>query len=616
MLKLVKVKINKYKSFVKEQEIRIDDRITTLVGKNESGKTAFLEALAKINYFEKDNQFKLNTVLDYPRNELNKFLNSNADCEAIRCTFEIDDKLLKNIENEIGKDVFTVRTFSYAISFRGKTTWFDLKVDEAKFLAQFLQKYEMNDRLRLQLERVTTIKELLEEWKEKKADDTLTRIVNDLNKEIISKSYKWDNKIKGFIAKHYLKPAIPKFWYFDEYYLLPSRININLLKNNTTEDDSIRISKAFFELAKINIDELLEAEDYESYLASIESTANEVTGEIFKYWSTDRDLEIKFEIDNRKEENAKILDIRIRNSRRKVTLPLKNRSKGLNMFFSFIVWFSKIQSKTDRNFILLLDEPGLNLHSSAQNDILRFIEDISADYQIIYSTHSPFMINPHQLQRVRTVSDTGMGSQVKEITDETDSETLFPLKAAIGFNMMEKLVGTSKNLLVDKPSDLLYLNLMSKILKSLDHKYINEEISILPVGNINKFAAFVSLLGTENPKYVCLIQEGNDKEDINALLTKQNVITCCKLEDLFDKSDFLKLINSAYDIIEPITENITGTSVKSIENQIEKEIGSEVDTFIIANKLATLHPDGDFFTEATINNFENLFEEINSHFYL
>jgi len=616
MLKLVKVKINKYKSFVKEQEIRIDDRITTLVGKNESGKTAFLEALAKINYFEKDNQFKLNTVLDYPRNELNKFLNSNADCEAIRCTFEIDDKLLKNIENEIGKDVFTVRTFSYAISFRGKTTWFDLKVDEAKFLAQFLQKYEMNDRLRLQLERVTTIKELLEEWKEKKADDTLTRIVNDLNKEIISKSYKWDNKIKGFIAKHYLKPAIPKFWYFDEYYLLPSRININLLKNNTTEDDSIRISKAFFELAKINIDELLEAEDYESYLASIESTANEVTGEIFKYWSTDRDLEIKFEIDNRKEENAKILDIRIRNSRRKVTLPLKNRSKGLNMFFSFIVWFSKIQSKTDRNFILLLDEPGLNLHSSAQNDILRFIEDISADYQIIYSTHSPFMINPHQLQRVRTVSDTGMGSQVKEITDETDSETLFPLKAAIGFNMMEKLVSTSKNLLVDKPSDLLYLNLMSKILKSLDHKYINEEISILPVGNINKFAAFVSLLGTENPKYVCLIQEGNDKEDINALLTKQNVITCCKLEDLFDKSDFLKLINSAYDIIEPITENITGTSVKSIENQIEKEIGSEVDTFIIANKLATLHPDGDFFTEATINNFENLFEEINSHFYL
>jgi predicted ATP-dependent endonuclease of OLD family len=616
MLKLVKVKINKYKSFVKEQEIRIDDRITTLVGKNESGKTAFLEALAKINYFEKDNQFKLNTVLDYPRNELNKFLNSNADCEAVRCTFEIDDELLKNIENEIGKDVFTVRTFSYAISFRGKTTWFDLKVDEAKFLAQFLQKYEMNDRLRLQLERVTTIKELLEEWKEKKADDTLTRIVNDLNKEIISKSYKWDNKIKGFIAKHYLKPAIPKFWYFDEYYLLPSRININLLKDNATEDDSIRISKAFFELAKINIDELLEAEDYESYLASIESTANEVTGEIFKYWSTDRDLEIKFEIDNRKEENAKILDIRIRNSRRKVTLPLKNRSKGLNMFFSFIVWFSKIQSKTDRNFILLLDEPGLNLHSSAQNDILRFIEDISADYQIIYSTHSPFMINPHQLQRVRTVSDTGMGSQVKEINEETDSETLFPLKAAIGFNMMEKLVSTSKNLLVDKPSDLLYLNLMSKILKSLNYKYINEEISILPVGNINKFAAFVSLLGTENPKYVCLIQEGNDKEDINALLTKQNVITCCKLEDLFDKSDFLKLVNSAYDIIEPITENIIGASVKSIENQIEKEIGSEVDSFIIANKLATLHPDDDFFTEATINNFENLFEEINSHFYL
>jgi len=615
MLKLVKVKINKYKSFVKEQEIRIDDRITTLVGKNESGKTAFLEALAKINYFEKNNQFKLNIVSDYPRNELNKFLNSNEDCEAVRCTFEIDDKLLKTIENELGNGVFNIKTFSYAISFRGKTTWFDLKVDEAKFLEHFLQKYDINNRLRAQLERVTTIKELLEEWKEKKSDDTLNNIINDLNKGIISKSYNWDNKIKGYVAKHYLKPAIPKFWYFDEYYLLPSRININLLKEAITEDDSVKISKAFFELAKINIDELLEAEDYESYLASIEATANEVTNEIFKYWSTDRNLEIKFEIDNRVEEKTKILDIRIRNSRRKVTLPLKNRSKGLNMFFSFIVWFSRIQSKTDRNFILLLDEPGLNLHSSAQNDILKFIEDLSANYQVIYSTHSPFMVNPHQINRVRTVSDTGAGSQVREIMDEPDSETLFPLKAAIGFNMVESLVDTPQNLLVDKSSDLLYLNQMSNILKLQGRKYLNEEISIIPMGGINKFAAFISLLRTENPKYLCLIQEENDKEKFSEILTKQNVINCCKLEELFETGDYIKLFNYAYNN-KLIIKNIINNPKDNILHEIEKEIGFVVDSFFIANKFTTLNYEDGYFAETTLTHFENLFEKINLHFHL
>ena len=73
MLILKEVKITKYKSYLETQLVPIEDKITTLVGKNESGKTAFLEAIAKFNYFEKDSKFQFDVTADYPRNELKKY---------------------------------------------------------------------------------------------------------------------------------------------------------------------------------------------------------------------------------------------------------------------------------------------------------------------------------------------------------------------------------------------------------------------------------------------------------------------------------------------------------------------------------------------------------------
>ncbi len=46
MFILKQAKIYKYKSYIIEQKVQLEDDVTTLVGKNESGKTAFLEALA------------------------------------------------------------------------------------------------------------------------------------------------------------------------------------------------------------------------------------------------------------------------------------------------------------------------------------------------------------------------------------------------------------------------------------------------------------------------------------------------------------------------------------------------------------------------------------------
>ena len=112
---------------------------------------------------------------------------------------------------------------------------------------------------------------------------------------------------------------------------------------------------------------------------------------MFEYWTTNKNLDIEFNVEH---VNERILNIRVRNRNYRVSLPLGNRSKGFLWFFSFLIWFSKIQGDKNKKYILLLDEPGLSLHASAQDDLLRFIDKkLSVDYLINHS--SPKMIYIH-----------------------------------------------------------------------------------------------------------------------------------------------------------------------------------------------------------------------------
>lgn len=105
---------------------------------------------------------------------------------------------------------------------------------------------------------------------------------------------------------------------------------------------------------------------------------------MFEYWTTNKNLDIEFNVEH---VNERILNIRVRNNNYRVSLPLGNRSKGFLWFFSFLIWFSKIQGDKNKKYILLLDEPGLSLHASAQDDLLRFIDEkLSVDYQINHFT--------------------------------------------------------------------------------------------------------------------------------------------------------------------------------------------------------------------------------------
>ena len=337
MLKLKKVKINKYKSFSNEQTVSIEKNITILVGKNESGKTCFLEAIAKSNYFDKnDDKFKFDVTLDFPRKELVDFQRLNEDIEVIRCTYEIGEQLLEKINNELGKGVLQVKEFSYEMRYKTNGTWYEFETDEKKFLTTVLKNYEIDKELSTELKKIQSLEAFVSYYEGlSEKPEILTKVCTDLKNKIINKAYPWNNLIAGYIAKNFLEPSLPKFWYFDDYYSLPSRINFNKLSDNQLDEEELKISKALVELSGIDIKNLLSSNDFEQFIAQLEATSNNITDKIFQYWTTNKNLEIDFKIDTT-ESNEKILDIRVKNTKHRVTLPLEIEVKVFNGFFLFL----------------------------------------------------------------------------------------------------------------------------------------------------------------------------------------------------------------------------------------------------------------------------------------
>jgi predicted ATP-dependent endonuclease of OLD family len=639
LIKLVQVTIDKYKSIQKPQRVDIDTAITTIVGMNEAGKTSFLTAIGKTNYFTTDPDFVFDITQDYPRNDLIDFQNSDEDSDIIKCNYEVSAELLKLIEDDCGKGVFTTKDFSYTCHYKSKSSSFGgLTANQKKYLELKVADYELSEATKEIIKKTVSLNEIAK-IVAAEGDTDLPLFKTEI-KKIVDGSYPtWDNLLASYIAKTWIKAKMPKFWYFDDYYPLGGKININKLINQPPTEEKDKTSKALFELARIKPEEILNAteQEYEKYIALLEASSNKITKEIFKYWSTNSNLDIEFKIQNitnPQGQPEKVLDIRVKNQRHKITLPLDRRSKGFNWFFSFIIWFSKIQADKNSDYILLLDEPGLNLHASAQADLLRFFDDLAKKYQIIYTTHSPFMVETEHLNRVRTCFETEGGTIISDSIQEKDPNTLFPLQAALGYDIAQNLFISKNNLLVEGPADLIYFTVISSILEAEKRTSLKENITIVPVGGLDKVSTFISLLRGSKLNIVCLLdsftdQKGKQKVDdlIRHKIIKEKHIrffdeftnngkTTADIEDLFEKEEYIKLFNSAFEKEYPeIKLADLDNSIDTILKQINKVIGKDrFNHYRPANKLNQLGVDKNYFNPKTLDRFEKMFIEINKLF--
>ena len=311
---------------------------------------------------------------------------------------------------------------------------------------------------------------------------------------------------------------------------------------------------------------------------------------ILDYWSQNKHLEIEFDVrpgrpgDPEDLRSGNNLWAHVRDTKHKVKTMLGTRSRGFVWFFSFLAWYYQ-QQKKQEPLILLLDEPGLFLHGKAQGDLLKYMEsELKGNHQVIYTTHSPFMVDPQKFERVRIAQDKGVdtlktlpaeeeGTKVlTDILDATD-DSLFPLQGALGYEIHQTLFIGPNNLVVEGVSDLLYLQTITGILNSLNREGLSEKWTITPVGGAEKVPTFVSLLGSQKGMKVATLIDIQKKhkqmiENLykKKLLKQKNVLTFADftgksesdIEDMFEIDFFLELVNSEYSSLleTPISETM------------------------------------------------------------
>jgi len=650
LITLTKAQVFKYKSIEDSSPVEIEQDVTVLVGKNESGKTAFLEAVHKALPVEK---VKFDFVFDYPRKDYVRYRpqhDAKSYANVVELTFRIEKELAEKINSEVfhGASIITpgrtlTRTTHYG---NGSTIGFVVDLAPAiSALRKPLEGIEHTEEVFAGAKRLEDVVAKIELMK-LPADSRLSVFAKQWRDRFANAASGW-NLIDWHIFNVYLNPAFPRFLYFDDYKLLNGKINLETLNqrkanNQTTDTDETTLG--LFDLAGTDLPELISEEGYENSKAKLEAISLTITQQVFDYWKQNKELAVEFDIkadpkDQAPFNSGKNLYIRVKNLRHGVTVPFDQRSKGFIWFFSFMVWFSAVENRTetDKDLILLLDEPGLNLHALAQTDFLSYIDKLSSTHQIIYTTHSPFMVESERLERVRVVEDRPKeGTKVTGELAGSSEESLFPLQAALGYSIAQNLFIAKKNVLVEGPADFLLLQHMSALLEQAGKPGLAEGV-FTPVGGLDKLATFIALLGASKLKLVVLHDRASSPQQSLERLIQQKLIERRRvldfsmfrtpdneetdIEDLFPAGLYIDAFNRTY------ARELKGVTLAAADLGQHPRIVERINQWLKARGVSLLK-DGGFnhyrvaqgllpsLTESSLSpidfqRFENLFARVN-----
>jgi len=437
-------------------------------------------------------------------------------------------------------------------------------------------------------------------------------------------------------ARRWAVTLLPTFVYVDDYPELTGHQNIaeylaRKKANPSQLNESDRNFEKMCKVADLNpeqFNQLRSQNDHETRNQLANRAGAIVTSELRRLWK-DRQLKVRFSPD------ADHLDTFISdpNSVYDVEVNLDERSRGLKWFFSFYITFSAdTKGGTAQNAILLLDEPGLYLHALSQGDLLHHF---AADFenQIIYTTHSPFMVPTKNLDAIRTVS---IGQETGTIVSNDpvgDSRTLFPIQAAMGYSLSQSLFVGPNNLIVEGVTDYWMLSSASSYLESLGKTGLPEGMTLTPAGGAQKIPYMVSLLTSERLQVLVLFDEEKQSRATRDDLVKAKLIrddnivfvtdgfdapakpSEADIEDMFEPAVYDALVSESY------SKELTGKTltlnpqipriVKRYE-QAFQNIGIEFHktrpSRLLLNKMAT--DAAIMIPQSTVERFDRLFARI------
>ena len=372
-------------------------------------------------------------------------------------------------------------------------------------------------------------------------------------------------------AQQYVAGRIPHFVYVTEFPELSGHQNIETLLYRSSphhghpgkkRDDHDESELNFLKMAKVagfDPERLykLGADGHEERSQLLNRAGSVISASLRERWK-DRSLKVRYNLD------GVHLDTLVSdpNTAYDVEVNLDERSRGLRWFFAFYVTFTAdTQGGNADGAILLLDEPGLFLHAMSQGDLLKHLKTDFGN-QIVYTTHSPFMIPPDDVASARTVNISQDEGTTVTDSPTGDERTLFPLQAALGWTLAQSLFVGPNNLLVEGVTDFWILSAVSGWLKQKGGKGLPADLALTPVGGAGKMTYMAALLTGQRLNVFALLdgdKAGRDaqQELVRGKLLHQKSVffvsdafeppaSEADIEDLLDPAVYEELARRAY----------------------------------------------------------------------
>ncbi|HOW20877.1 MAG TPA: AAA family ATPase [Tenuifilaceae bacterium] len=634
-MKLIEARVKKFRNIIDSTPVSISNDITCLVGKNESGKTAFLHSLYRLNPIRQNASFKIEDQYPAWLEKRDRLRGLDLSSEVpIQVKFQIEESEVAVIESIFGEGVLEKNELIFSRKYDNDFIY-QISINEKNCIKNLLRDLSFSRETRAEITKYQTIKEVescissitpTPETQEKDKE-----AIAELKRRIKSVITDADDLETAIYSK--LSEFIPQFIYFDKYSSLPYSVKIRDVLKTPEQNlsDEQLTARSLLRMAAAD-DAYLLNPDYERRKRELENVANALSHDVLKYWSQNSELRVNPDITQKTESypngQTTVIDelkIRIWDNKHQLSLPFTEHSSGFQWFFSFLAAFSEYEY-SGKNIIILLDEPGLGLHGKAQADFIRFIEErLSPKRQVIYTTHSPFMVQPNKLERVRIVEekDSEQGSKITEDVLTTDPDTLFPLQGALGYDLAQHLFISKDNLVVEGISDFTYLQSFSDYFKEIGRQSLNDKWTIVPVGGADLIPTFIALLGMHLDITVLIDSRKEGNQKINNLaekgyLNNKSIITIgeiiksrfADIEDLFSLEDYIHLYNLTFRKNHK-PEDLTGTDpivnkIARLENIERFDHGKPADYFL-RNKDSIFNE----LSATTFDNFESLFDKIN-----
>ena len=332
----------------------------------------------------------------------------------------------------------------------------------------------------------------------------------------------------------------------------------------------------------------------------LNSASSELTSK-FKDWWKQGNYIFRFQAD------GEFFKIWVSDDKRPEEIELERRSTGLQWFLSFFLIFLVESQEAHKGAILLLDEAGLSLHPLAQKDLIAFFDNLAKTNQMIYTTHSPFLVDTSNIDRAKVVySDaeglTVVSSDLRASDDKLNEKSIYAVHAALGLSVSDILLQGCQPVIVEGPSDQNYLNAIKLYLIRNQKFAPSTELVFIPSGGVRGVPGVVSIVSGKNEDLPLVVldsdQSGRDaKKKLLSGLYKDSPervveiadfsdVPNCEFEDLIPTILMRRQLDRLFRDVEDedILDNLTGEQpvISQIEqfakrNEIELNKGWKVD---------------------------------------